>query len=124
MTEPKHILINISESSLSALVNHSLTSLIDHAQHHLRRVFPRGTRIGSSNFDPLKFWRNGSQVASLNWQKYDMGMQINEAMFVGSEGWILKPASLIGMGNGMASRLKLVGEVFGISSRESASFLG
>lgn len=85
---------------------------------NLRRVFPRGTRIGSSNLDPLRFWRTGSQIASLNWQNYDRGMQINEGMFVGSKGWILKPARLTGMGEGMASRLKFVADIIGVSSRE------
>lgn len=83
---------------------------------HLRRVFPRGTRIQSSNMDPLKFWRNGSHIASLNWQNYDAGMQVNEGMFVGTGGWVLKPAKLVGMGEGMVSRLKLTAEIVGISS--------
>ena len=38
----------------------------------------------------------GSQVAALNWQRYDKGVQINEAMFVGSGGWVLKPDTLLG----------------------------
>ncbi|KAF8882957.1 PLC-like phosphodiesterase [Infundibulicybe gibba] len=116
IADPRHILINISESSLGSLIPNSLSALIEHAQRHLRRVYPRGTRIRSSNLDPLRFWRNGSQVASLNWQKYDQGMQVNEGMFVGSPGWILKPARLVGLGAGMVSKLRLAGEIIGISS--------
>jgi hypothetical protein len=37
---------------------------------------------------------------------------------VGSKGWILKPARLTGMGEGMASRLKFVADIIGVSSRE------
>lgn len=66
--------------------------------------------------DVLKFWRNGSHVVSLNWQNYDTGMQVNEGMFVGSGGWILKPARLLGMSEAMASRLRVEAEVVGISS--------
>ncbi|KIJ94784.1 hypothetical protein K443DRAFT_683472, partial [Laccaria amethystina LaAM-08-1] len=40
-----------------------------------RRVYPRGTRIQSSNFAPEVYWRSGTQVASLNWPRYDAGMQ-------------------------------------------------
>ncbi|KAF8876785.1 PLC-like phosphodiesterase [Gymnopilus junonius] len=79
----------------------------------LRRIFPKGTRIGSSNFDPLTFWRNGSQVASLNWQVYDKGMQVNEAMFVGTPGWVEKPLS---MRNALDGEAHSSGEIVGISS--------
>lgn len=30
-------------------------------------------------------------MVALNWQKLDMGMMLNEAMFAGYEGWVLKP---------------------------------
>ena len=98
--------------------------LIWHGSHNLRRIYPKGTRIGSSNFNPLMFWRNGSHVASLNWQVYDRGMQVNEAMFVGSPGWIEKP---LHMRKGSehtpkGGREKLIGEVVGISSCLLISF--
>ncbi|KAH7925739.1 PLC-like phosphodiesterase [Leucogyrophana mollusca] len=113
---PPNILINISESSISSLIPHALEHLIENAQQHLRRIYPKGIRLNSSNLDPLKFWRSGSQIACLNWQNFDRGMQINEGMFVGTSGWVLKPAALIGLGQTMSSRLKLVGEIVGISS--------
>ncbi|EGN97274.1 hypothetical protein SERLA73DRAFT_183944 [Serpula lacrymans var. lacrymans S7.3] len=113
---PRNILINISEPSLLSLIPNSFTHLIEHARYHFRRIYPRGIRLSSSNFDPLKFWRNGSQIACLNWQHFDRGMQINEAMFVGTEGWVLKPAPLLGMGEHMNSRLKLTVEIIGVSS--------
>jgi phosphatidylinositol phospholipase C delta len=70
------------------------------------------------------FWRNGSHVASLNWQVYDRGMQVNEAMFVGSPGWVEKP---LHMRKGSeytpkGGREKLIGEVVGISSCTSNFF--
>ena len=46
-------------------------------QPHLRRIYPRGTRIQSSNFAPEVYWRSGMQVASLNWQRCDAGMQVD-----------------------------------------------
>ncbi|KAF8658296.1 hypothetical protein AX16_002067 [Volvariella volvacea WC 439] len=120
--DPKHIMINISESGCGALLPNSLDSLILHAQRYLRRIYPRGTRISSTNLDPLKFWRNGSQVASMNWQVYDKGMQLNEAMFVGSNGWILKPNRLIGLRSATNGKLTLKGEIVGISSCERLDF--
>ena len=118
---PENVLINISETSCLSLIPTSLVQLIWHGSHHLRRIYPKGTRIGSSNFNPLLFWRNGSHVASLNWQVYDRGMQVNEAMFVGSPGWIEKP---LNMRKGsehipILGREKLVVEVVGVSSCSS-----
>ena len=68
-----------------------------HNMHHLMRVYPSGYRINSNNPDPLAFWRRGVQMAALNWQTYDLGMQMNEAMFAnGSDrtGYVLKPREL------------------------------
>ncbi len=121
-TEPANILINISESTCNRLIPTSLFNLISHSCDHLRRIFPKGTRIGSSNFDPAKFWRTGSQVASMNWQVYDGGMQINEAMFVGSPGWVPKPTFMRKSAGGNFVSLKKRGkeklriEIVGASS--------
>jgi phosphatidylinositol phospholipase C delta len=71
--------------------------LEDHNMRCLMRVYPHAFRINSSNFDPLKFWRRGVQMVALNWQTYDLGQQLNEAMFAGGEdrtGYVLKPAAL------------------------------
>jgi phosphatidylinositol phospholipase C delta len=66
--------------------------------------------------DPLRFWRAGAHIAALNWQRYDAGMQLNEGLFVGSEGWVLKPAYLRGEGDAKSGRVKLAAEVVGISA--------
>ena len=71
--------------------------LEEHNMRCLMRVYPSGHRINSSNFDPLKFWRRGVQMAALNWQTYDLGQQINEAMFAAGNdrtGYVLKPEDL------------------------------
>jgi phosphatidylinositol phospholipase C delta len=68
-----------------------------HNRKYLTRVYPSGFRLRSSNFDPNKFWRRGVQMAALNWQTYDIGMQMNQAMFAAGTdrtGYILKPESL------------------------------
>ncbi|KAG5641631.1 hypothetical protein DXG03_004567 [Asterophora parasitica] len=114
--DPKHVLINISESGVSSLLPASLTGLITHGQRYLRRIYPRGTRISSSNPHPLLFWSSGAHVVSLNWQSFDCGMQVNEAMFVGGPGWAVKPAALRGVEGLTQRRMRLEGKVVGISS--------
>lgn len=68
-----------------------------HNMRYLMRIYPSGYRISSSNPDPLVFWRRGVQMVALNWQTYDLPMQMNEAMFAsGSDklGYVLKPREL------------------------------
>ena len=68
-----------------------------HNMKYLMRVYPSGFRIQSSNPDPLVFWRRGAQMVALNWQTYDLPMQMNDAMFAsGSDrlGYVLKPREL------------------------------
>ena len=68
-----------------------------HNMQYLMRVYPSGFRIHSTNPDPLVFWRRGVQMVALNWQTYDLPMQMNEAMFAsGSDrlGYVLKPREL------------------------------
>ena len=72
-------------------------ALVRHNMRYLMRVYPNGWRVASTNFDPLTYWRRGVQMAALNWQTYDLGMQLNEAMFSGGTdqtGYVLKPSGL------------------------------
>ncbi|KAL6849132.1 hypothetical protein ACO1O0_008662 [Amphichorda felina] len=68
-----------------------------HNMRYLMRVYPDPTRVQSSNFDPLMYWRRGVQMAALNWQSNDVALQVNRAMFDGgtdSSGYVLKPPGL------------------------------
>ncbi|GAB1517639.1 hypothetical protein RhiTH_000688 [Rhizoctonia solani] len=90
ITEPLHCLLNISENALSKLIPTRLEALVETGHTHQTRVYPRGTRVQSTNLNPLKAWRAGAQIAALNWQSYDLGMQLNHAMFHNTGGWVLK----------------------------------
>ncbi|KAF4622441.1 hypothetical protein D9613_009451 [Agrocybe pediades] len=100
ISTPPNVMINISEPDCLALLSHSLSALITHGSAHLRRIFPKGTRIGSSNFNPV----------------YDKGMQVNEAIFVGTPGWVAKPLSLREPRSKMGGRRALAVDIIGISS--------
>ncbi|KAL4882768.1 PLC-like phosphodiesterase [Aspergillus karnatakaensis] len=65
--------------------------LFEHNRKHFMRVYPYGLRVNSSNLDPTFFWRRGAQIVALNWQNADKGMMLNQGMFAGEQGWILKP---------------------------------
>lgn len=93
-----HIYSFAERSFESITQNHdNKVALETHNRKYLARVYPSGFRLRSSNFDPNKFWRRGVQMAALNWQTYDIGMQMNQAMFAAGTdrtGYILKPESL------------------------------
>ncbi|GAO19950.1 hypothetical protein UVI_02052860 [Ustilaginoidea virens] len=97
---PPHHLINVSESGLSSHLPAASIPIAAHNARHLMRVYPKGTRISSSNLKPLKFWGVGAQICALNWQTFGTSNQLNDALFNGSEGYILKPAALRQGGNG------------------------
>ncbi|THW12216.1 PLC-like phosphodiesterase [Aureobasidium pullulans] len=70
------------------------SQLENHNSQYLMRVYPAAMRIDSSNFNPLQSWKRGVQMAALNWQTYDIHMQMNEAMFAAGTdrtGYVLKP---------------------------------
>ena len=70
-----------------------------HNRSYLMRVYPSGFRMRSSNFHPLSCWKRGVQMVALNWQTYDLGMQINNAMFasgIDRTGYVLKPEDMRG----------------------------
>lgn len=97
---PHHPLINVSESGLLKHMPTHSTAIAQHNAHHLMRVYPKGTRISSRNLKPCQFWGLGAQVCAMNWQTFGASMQLNEALFSGTEGYVLKPAALRAGGSG------------------------
>ena len=96
-TYPNHV-FSLSEKKLMEVHQSAGPTLFSHNRNFLMRAFPSGTRISSSNLDPSVYWRKGVQMVALNWQKWDAGMMMNEGMFAGTQGWILKPPGYRGDG--------------------------
>ena len=92
---PEHV-FSLSEKKLMELHESSGPTLFSHNRNFLMRAFPSGMRVRSDNLDPSVFWRKGVQMVALNWQRWDEGMMLNEGMFTGSGGWVLKPAGYLG----------------------------
>lgn len=97
---PHHQLINVSETGLKTYMPVESAKIARHNSQHLMRVYPKGTRISSKNLQPVPFWAIGAQICALNWQTFGASSQINEALFSGSSGYVLKPAALRAGGNG------------------------
>ncbi|KAI3324199.1 PLC-like phosphodiesterase [Xylariaceae sp. AK1471] len=87
---PTHI-FSLSEGGVAEVHDKNAQLLFEHNKQYLMRTYPSGIRIQSSNLDPPVFWRKGIQIVALNWQKWDEGMMLNEGMFAGTGGYVLKP---------------------------------
>ncbi|KAL8772323.1 MAG: hypothetical protein Q9209_002535 [Squamulea sp. 1 TL-2023] len=101
-TVPCHV-FSLSEKKFMDVHESHGPTLFSHNRNYLMRAFPAGTRVTSSNLDPAVFWRKGVQIVALNWQKYDAGVMLNEGMFSGSAGWVLKPRGYRGQSQGQQS---------------------
>ncbi|KAJ3598848.1 hypothetical protein NHX12_032812 [Muraenolepis orangiensis] len=66
---------------------------LQYNRRQLSRVYPRGQRLDSSNYDPLAMWLCGSQLVALNFQTPDKPMQMNQALFMlgGGSGFVPHP---------------------------------
>ncbi|KAK9465645.1 PLC-like phosphodiesterase [Lipomyces arxii] len=89
---------SFSERSFAAMCKDEehVQQLEKHNRRYLMRVYPSGLRFTSSNYDPIACWKRGVQMAALNWQTYDLGLQMNDAMFACGEraGYVLKSNEL------------------------------
>jgi phosphatidylinositol phospholipase C delta len=65
---------------------------------HLTRTYPAGTRVDSSNYNPVLAWSMGCQLVALNFQTPDTPLVLNDGMFRRNAGcgYIEKPASVMG----------------------------
>ncbi|CAI5778868.1 1-phosphatidylinositol 4,5-bisphosphate phosphodiesterase gamma-1-like isoform X1 [Podarcis lilfordi] len=66
---------------------------LQYNRRQLSRIYPKGQRLDSSNYDPLPMWICGSQLVALNFQTPDKPMQLNQSLFMlgGRSGYVLQP---------------------------------
>nr|XP_033809490.1 1-phosphatidylinositol 4,5-bisphosphate phosphodiesterase beta-3 [Geotrypetes seraphini] len=66
---------------------------VEYNKKQLSRIYPKGTRVDSSNYMPQVFWNAGCQMVALNFQSLDLPMQLNMGIFEYNHrsGYLLKP---------------------------------
>ncbi|KAG1748124.1 PLC-like phosphodiesterase [Suillus lakei] len=96
---PPNIMMNISESFILAM--------------RIRRIYPRGVRLSSSNLDPLKQWRNGSRSRASIGRTSTVVCNLTKPCLLGTPGWVERPSKLTGLSE---RRVKLICNIIGISS--------
>lgn len=89
--------VSLSEKKIDEVLENNLFEQIrEYNSHGLTRVYPKGTRVDSSNYTPTLAYFLGCQLVALNWQGEDGGLAINEARFLcnGGTGYVLSKSVL------------------------------
>jgi phosphatidylinositol phospholipase C delta len=63
---------SVSERTGARILRDNKADWVKHNFGHISRVYPKATRMDSTNFDPLPLWQAGCQVVALNWQTHGM----------------------------------------------------
>ncbi|KAJ6453594.1 phosphoinositide-specific phospholipase C [Mycena sanguinolenta] len=93
---PQHMFSLSEKTATKILRSGAVLDLVKHNRTHLVRIYPKGTRLKSSNYLPHSYWSAGAQLVAINWQTLDLGSMMNHAMFQrnGGAGYVLKPRAL------------------------------
>ncbi|XP_055891169.1 1-phosphatidylinositol 4,5-bisphosphate phosphodiesterase gamma-1-like isoform X2 [Biomphalaria glabrata] len=92
---PYYEMSSFPETKVEKWVNkHRAKQFIAYHRKQLSRVYPKGQRVDSSNYDPVPIWNCGSQMLALNYQTPDKSMQLNQGRFLmnGRSGYVLQPS--------------------------------
>lgn len=75
------------------ILKNSPIEFVEYNKKQLSRIYPKGTRVDSSNYMPQLFWNVGCQMVALNFQTLDLPMQLNMGVFEYNDhsGYLLKP---------------------------------
>lgn len=84
---------SFSENKTNKILKTQPQAFLGYNTRQLSRIYPKGTRIDSSNYDPVPSWVCGSQIVALNYQTGSQPMWVNLGKFLdnGKAGYILKP---------------------------------
>ena len=65
-------MFSLSESTANKFLKRQegAMELIKHNRKHLVRIYPRGTRLRSTNYEPHRYWASGAQLVAMNWQTF------------------------------------------------------
>lgn len=84
---------SFSENKTNKILKSNPQGFLDYNTRQLSRIYPKGTRFDSSNYDPHPAWNVGSSIVALNYQTGSDPLWTNNGKFLdnGRAGYILKP---------------------------------
>ncbi|XVF46750.1 hypothetical protein PTKIN_Ptkin03bG0053400 [Pterospermum kingtungense] len=92
--------LSLSELELENAAKTHGTHIVRFTQRNLLRVYPKGTRFFSSNYNPFIGWMHGAQMVAFNMQSHKKHLWIMQGMFKanGGCGYVKKPDFLLHRG--------------------------
>ncbi|KAM7271143.1 hypothetical protein ACFE04_030357 [Oxalis oulophora] len=89
--------LSLSEQALSKAASSSGNDIVRFTQRNIIRVYPKGTRVNSSNYNAQIGWMHGAQMIAFNMQGYGKNLWLMHGMFKanGGCGYVKKPDFLI-----------------------------
>ncbi|XVF46749.1 hypothetical protein PTKIN_Ptkin03bG0053300 [Pterospermum kingtungense] len=96
----KVIRLSLSEQKFEKAMAGYGTEVVRFTQRNILRIYPKGTRVNSSNYNPLIGWMHGAQMVALNMQGYGKSLWLMHGMFRsnGGCGYVKKPDFLMNVG--------------------------
>ncbi|XP_054844573.1 1-phosphatidylinositol 4,5-bisphosphate phosphodiesterase zeta-1 [Eublepharis macularius] len=87
---------SMSELKARKMAKTLAAEFVQHNVRFLSRIYPKGTRTNSSNYNPQEFWNVGCQLVALNFQTPGVQMDLQNGKFLdnGGSGYVLKPEFL------------------------------
>ncbi|XP_059627979.1 phosphoinositide phospholipase C 6-like [Cornus florida] len=92
--------LSLSEQALEKAAASFGTDLLRFTQKNILRIYPKGTRVTSSNYNPLTAWIHGAQMVAFNMQGRGKSLWLMHGMFRanGGCGYVKKPDFLMNTG--------------------------
>ncbi|KAK7387459.1 hypothetical protein VNO78_28280 [Psophocarpus tetragonolobus] len=89
--------LSLSELQLEKAAETYGKEIVRFTQRNILRVYPKGTRITSTNYNPLIGWMHGAQMVAFNMQGYGRSLWLMQGMFKanGGCGYVKKPDFLL-----------------------------
>jgi hypothetical protein len=87
---------SFSENKVNKFLAKSILDFVGYNTRQLARIYPKGMRVDSSNYDPVPSWNAGAQIVALNYQTGAEPTWVNDGRFLdnGNSGYVLKPKYL------------------------------
>ncbi|KAL1827457.1 hypothetical protein ACET3Z_005869 [Daucus carota] len=89
--------LSLSEQGLEKATKSHGVDVVRFTQKNILRIYPKGIRFNSSNYNPLIGWMHGAQMVAFNMQGYGKHLWLMHGMFRanGGCGYVKKPEFLV-----------------------------
>lgn len=89
--------LSLSEQGLEKAAKSHGVDVVRFSQKNILRIYPKGIRFNSSNYNPLIGWMHGAQMVAFNMQGYGKYLWLMHGMFRanGGCGYVKKPEFLL-----------------------------